>query len=249
MKVLSITFLLAINMLSFSQNSTYDYRLVYKYEFQTDSTDVNSVKQEDMILLLNDEKSYFYSSLKFALDDLVKNNPNAGLQELLALRKSVPTNRVKSEIEKSTKSSSNIYYEKISGITYRFKEDKLTFNWKVESKEKQIHNFICKKATVNFAGRNYTAWYTTEIPISDGPYKFKGLPGMIIEIYDSKNHHHFTLKSFKKEKGTFPLHNKKIIDVSIAEIKKVRDSRFKNSKFNFVTSPELMRKAKERRKK
>ena len=43
-------------------------------------------------------------------------------------------------------------------------------------------------------GRKWTAWFTTEIPIQDGPYKFLGLPGLIVKIEDQTKTHSFELK-------------------------------------------------------
>jgi GLPGLI family protein len=50
---------------------------------------------------------------------------------------------------------------------------------------------------VTYAGRDYKAWFTNEIPVSDGPYKFYGLPGLIVEIEDSKKQYTFELVSYK----------------------------------------------------
>jgi len=55
-----------------------------------------------------------------------------------------------------------------------------------------------RKAETKFRGRNYIAWYTSEISISDGPYKFKGLPGLIIKLYDSRKEINYTLIGLEK---------------------------------------------------
>jgi GLPGLI family protein len=80
-------------------------------------------------------------------------------------------------------------------VTYRTLEDdeileiseKITyFNWNlIFDEEKKIGNYICKKATTKFRGREYTAWYYEDVPAFFGPWKFNGLPGLIIEIYDN----------------------------------------------------------------
>ena len=62
----------------------------------------------------------------------------------------------------------------------------------------QSENFKCKLAKTTFKGRSYFAWYTIEIPINSGPYKFNGLPGLVVELFDSKKHYHFQLLSVKE---------------------------------------------------
>lgn len=55
--------------------------------------------------------------------------------------------------------------------------------WKFTKEKKEILGYKCKSATTTFRGRNYVAFYTEKIPISEGPFKFGGLPGLILEIY------------------------------------------------------------------
>lgn len=74
---------------------------------------------------------------------------------------------------------------------YQYDEAKPDFKWKLEEGSKQILNYDCNKATLNYAGRTYTAWYTKDIPFSNGPYKFEGLPGLILEIYDTNKDFNF----------------------------------------------------------
>lgn len=62
-----------------------------------------------------------------------------------------------------------------------------TLNWKVGNEIKEILGYSCKKATTIFRGRNYIAWFTPKIPVSDGPWKFGGLPGLILEITDDNS--------------------------------------------------------------
>ncbi|GEM56727.1 hypothetical protein B0A58_05855 [Flavobacterium branchiophilum NBRC 15030 = ATCC 35035] len=76
------------------------------------------------------------------------------------------------------------------------------------SEVKKINNFICNKAILNFRGRNYVAWFTTEIPISFGPWKFHGLPGLILEISDDAGYRHWVATKIK-----YPSNNKLKIEV------------------------------------
>lgn len=70
-------------------------------------------------------------------------------------------------------------------------------DWEISSETKKIGNFTCQMATTEFRGRNYTAWFTTDIPISDGPWKFSGLPGMILEVSSDDGQYAFLFKSIE----------------------------------------------------
>lgn len=70
--------------------------------------------------------------------------------------------------------------------------------WQLIPGDTLIQNHPCKKATCTFAGRNYVAWYTESIPLPYGPYLFGGLPGLIMEIHDTKHNWIFTNNGFGK---------------------------------------------------
>ncbi|MDE5651236.1 MAG: GLPGLI family protein [Duncaniella sp.] len=61
-----------------------------------------------------------------------------------------------------------------------------------------IMGYDCRKATAEFAGRNYTAWFTPEIPLPFGPYKFGGLPGLILKIEDAEQQFIWEAKGFER---------------------------------------------------
>jgi GLPGLI family protein len=57
-----------------------------------------------------------------------------------------------------------------------------TFNWKISDATKKVDALILKKATTNFRGRDYIAWFDETMPSSNGPLKMGGLPGTILEL-------------------------------------------------------------------
>ena len=71
------------------------------------------------------------------------------------------------------------------------------FNWKIENDTLTILNQKTQKATVKFRGRNYIAWFAPEIYITDGPYKFYGLPGLILKIYTTDEKYKFEAYSLQ----------------------------------------------------
>lgn len=58
-------------------------------------------------------------------------------------------------------------------------------NWSIDYNiSKKIDKYLCYKATAIFRGSNIVAYFTKEIPYPTGPYKFGGLPGLILEVYE-----------------------------------------------------------------
>ena len=81
---------------------------------------------------------------------------------------------------------------------FRHVEDVPDFKWKISDEHKQVMDYNCIKATCSFRGRDYEAWFTADIPISYGPWKFCGLPGLILEINDTKGEYFFVCKAIQK---------------------------------------------------
>ena len=75
-------------------------------------------------------------------------------------------------------------------------KDSVEISWKIMKAEKKIGLFKCNKATTKFRGRKYEVWFTREVPVPYGPWKFHGLPGLIVEVRDSKNDVQIELTSF-----------------------------------------------------
>lgn len=79
-------------------------------------------------------------------------------------------------------------------LKYYVYKDFVNLNWNLVAEFKDISGYKCQKATTKFRGRNYEAWFTSEIPLSFGPWKFGGLPGLILEIYDQTGEVYFSAK-------------------------------------------------------
>jgi GLPGLI family protein len=93
-----------------------------------------------------------------------------------------------------------------------FKENWVTINWKIESVTKKIGNYIATMAKGSFRGRDYTAWFTYDIPVPFGPWKIHGLPGLILEVEDSEK-----MIRFYATEIIMPFDTKNIISIPTAE--------------------------------
>lgn len=71
-------------------------------------------------------------------------------------------------------------------------------SWHILPDTSTISNLLTYKATCQYGGRNWNAWFTTEIPISDGPYKFSGLPGLILKLESEDGDYTFSIVGMQK---------------------------------------------------
>lgn len=89
--------------------------------------------------------------------------------------------------------------------------------WELHEVTRELGGFNCQKATTDFGGRSYVAWYTAEIPINLGPWKLHGLPGAIVSVSDQSQEVSFELTYFEYQKE--PLDTfKKIVSEDIETI-------------------------------
>lgn len=86
-----------------------------------------------------------------------------------------------------------------------------------------ICGYECQKATCHWRGRDYVAWFTAAIPVSAGPWKFGGLPGLIMKISDLNND--YSWEAVAVNKGSFPIYGarrKKYIKSTREKVQKLQ---------------------------
>ena len=89
--------------------------------------------------------------------------------------------------------------------SYLYEEELPVFNWEITNEKQTIQSYSCRKATVSFRGRVFIAWFTTDIPIPNGPWKFGGLPGLILKLYDTKNNFVYQCEGLEQLKNKEPI--------------------------------------------
>lgn len=70
--------------------------------------------------------------------------------------------------------------------------------WNLTGETDTFGGYPVSAATGSYGGREWKVWFTEEIPVAFGPWKFAGLPGLILKAQDSENIHEFKLISFTK---------------------------------------------------
>lgn len=90
---------------------------------------------------------------------------------------------------------------------YVYEEPIPDMGWILDHEKDEICGHECQKATCSFRGRDWTAWYCPEIEIDGGPWKFGGLPGLILKVEDSEKEHIFEAFQVRKSnnKISYPM--------------------------------------------
>lgn len=207
--------------------SAQNNRAIYEYRFRPDSTKTDSLKTEWMYLDISKNNSKYYSKKAFESDSIVaesiKKQMASGSRNV-AISRYRDGSDINYEVEKSYPGYQTYLTASIGNDRYRVTEDRKP-EWKIEPEKKKIGEFSVQKATTDFAGRTWEAWFTTDVPIQDGPYKFSGLPGLIVSVADKSGSHSMELKGLKKISQTpsteidtqgrdIPMIKKKPIEVS-----------------------------------
>lgn len=97
----------------------------------------------------------------------------------LYIFRSIPENKM-TVYDKAGVSEQGYYTEPLNEI-----------QWEISDSTKKVLGYDCMMATANYHGRDWTAWFTTDIPLQEGPWKLTGLPGLILEATEASGQHSF----------------------------------------------------------
>lgn len=187
-KKLNTLIFFIVFIISSAQNLTIKYELIYK----PSTSKKDSVKSKLYFLDIVKNESIFRDDMRRLSDSLIYYGNGYGLgfpnniNDQLYLKKDLKDHILLKYMVLPL--SRDIFFVKINE----------PLNWKLSEETKTIENIKCQKAEVTYGGRNWTAWFAKEIQISEGPYIFNGLPGLIVELYDSSKDYLFRLGTIKK---------------------------------------------------
>jgi GLPGLI family protein len=175
-------------------------RFFYDYKFIPDSNNKEDVKSEMMYLDIDKNGSNYYSRTKFVADSTSRAELEKQIKSFsgnISVSKRENPGQVSFKVTKSYPDFKTYLFRSVSSDQYKIREDQKP-EWKILSDKQKIGEYNTQKATTNFGGREWIAWFSTDIPFQDGPYKFYGLPGLIVKIEDTTGSHIMTLVGNKK---------------------------------------------------
>ena len=178
-------------------------RYIYQTEVNPDTINLVNMKVENTFLDIKNNQSLFISESKLLRDSLTNVLRQQGITEIKKSKKDksefpkLPNGKTIQPtffdyfITKNMEDKSVNFVEGIGSKQVYYQEDR-KMNWDISSQTSDFNNYKVQKATMKFGGRTWTAWFAPEIKISDGPYKFLGLPGLILKLEDDKGDYRFS---------------------------------------------------------
>ncbi|MEN4760486.1 GLPGLI family protein [Chryseobacterium sp. C39-AII1] len=184
--------LLGLCIASFYQSQT--NRFTYELQYRRDASE--EYRKDLMNLDINPESVKFYDK-KFAEYDSV----NKSRQEAVS-RYSTKTDQVLSR--KLNSSKNNQYRDFFEYFVIKSDDD---IKWNLSSETQEYNGYKLQKATADFGDRSWIAWFSNDINIKEGPYKFRGLPGLIFIVEDTDKNFIYKLINNTKLPQTYDTSN------------------------------------------
>lgn len=148
-------------------------------------------------LYLNSNFSIYTQIFTEELDEKYTEFSEEGVSDVIVIK----PKKKEMKIVYNNHTKDEMYFKDLVAFDVKFvKEEDFKMDWKLYDETRKYGNRICKKATTNFRGRIYTAWYSSELNSNIGPWKFKNTPGLIFEIYDNDKILHIKLKKLNTKK-------------------------------------------------
>ena len=192
-KSLSFALLFLVTLANAQSANRFFYELTFKPK-----KGIDSLQKAVMILDVTDKKSLYRDYLTVSQDSVLKieveKMQKAGVFKDLS--KSFQMPKFAYKITKEYPTMKVNFSERMLNSVFGYNEEP-KFNWKISNDKQKIGKYEAQKATTEFGGRKWTAWFTESIPFPDGPYKFSGLPGLIVKIEDAEKNFSWVLTANK----------------------------------------------------
>ncbi|WP_300684932.1 GLPGLI family protein [Chryseobacterium sp.] len=190
-------FVLFLVVMSYGQTTRY----IYETLVNPDSINLVTMKSERTFLDVKNDRSLFISENKLVRDSIftsfkseVKENNKKEEKEFSKLegKKYNEPTFFEYFIIKNIPEQKIYFYDRAAGKQIYYQEDR-PIRWEITKDIEKQNGYAAQKAVTNFGGRTWTAWFTKDIAVSDGPYKFSGLPGLIVKLEDDNGDYKFDL--------------------------------------------------------
>lgn len=205
------------------------FSLTYTYHYADDTT--GKVRLFDQQVLEIGTTTVHYYSKNAALIDSIMNQAKVAINP----RKSFAANEreLYEDIYCNYPHKDSIgVYTGLVNVDYFYEEPVPSMDWKLTEDTCSILGYKCFAASALFRGRRYEAWFTPEIPISHGPWKFNGLPGLILKARDEADLFVWEAQNISREqnKKVYVMNPRfnKIIETTRPKLLRLQEKRWKD---------------------
>lgn len=172
------------------------YKVTYslKYKFHTDQRDAYN---DTRIVQIGKHSVKDYSDIINHFDSLATEQVRRGAESY----SNVSGNPWPLEIIRPIRGGkADLEYRLSMSVFLAYSDSVPSLVWNFSDEDTDpIMGYDCRKATAEFAGRSYTAWFTPEIPLPFGPYKFGRLPGLILKLEDAEQQYIWEAVGFERD--------------------------------------------------
>jgi GLPGLI family protein len=198
---LAIVLLITCALSLYGQNETIlmnriekcDYEVKYRVTFNYK----NFLDHRIYTLLIGENYALYTVEKRLTLDSLIKASPDPYMKrDIIQQNPGIPLEKIL-----FSRKDEKIYVIDRPLLTYLYFEDIHTIQWKILNEKTIKMGIVQQKATSQYRGRDYVAWFMPDLPIPVGPGKFHGLPGLISRIEDSEGIFSIEIISFKKTRN------------------------------------------------
>ena len=205
MKVSVIILITAVNALVATAQSTNNSRFSYEKTTEFASQIVDSRIQD---LFYNGSESVYvnYSKKSKSLNDTTEiGNLDGGTNTIVNIDNSLGKDNV---LYKNYAKNVMILRESLANGKKCIVNDSIPrLKWKLLPETEKIGPYTCQKATTTFRCADYSVWFTMTIPLSIGPWKLGGLPGLIVKAVNHRANVTYLLLSaeYPNTKSTYSI--------------------------------------------
>lgn len=163
-------------------------------------------KKAKMFVSSNESIFYILNEQKKRIDETEQLNEYGEANVNIKLNSGMEATRIvfTSKTDKCVMSSHFVYYcGEYEGFMVR--DSLKQIDWSFESEKKQIGPYLCSKAKAKVRGREYTCWFTPDLPLFFGPWRLHGLPGAVVQATDRDGFVVFSLSGYKLKAESSPV--------------------------------------------
>lgn len=181
-----------LSLLFFVKSFSQTHRFIYELQIKSNS----QIHKTNMVLDIDKEYVKFYDY------DFIKND---SLSKKTGHNYQTNTQTDQLILRKINTFENKAFHDNMFDYFVISSKDEMI--WKIDNDTKKVGEYTLQKATTNFGGRNWTAWFCPSIPFQEGPYKFRGVPGLIFQLSDDKNNFEYSLVKSTNLNETFDTSN------------------------------------------